>query len=228
MGNDATIKGIGGITYTITKSGGYVEAKKEENGFIRLIGHDAVVNLPKNMASKILVGSDSLFSKSTHDLKIIDGEENDGKSYSDKVKIIDADNITFTAASKSNAGKPTWAKSAKGGDVIDVFEGENNKINAKSGAEIFVGEDAKSTKIEAYQGCNITDAGLFTKVDVKSSPDMKGKNPTSNVSIKSHTISQAKMESGTRLHTSGEVRVTNSKNENIEPMNNNKEHNYTE
>lgn len=164
MGKPQPVKSIGGITYTLTKPDGKVEFKKEKDGFIKIIGHDAVINLPKNSASKIRIGDSSIFNQ-TGNLEIIDGAETDGKKYSDQIDMKNGRCIKYLAAKNKN-------KSQKGGDVINVGDCRYVNITAFAGATVNVApsnpdivvEQPKDVVINADKGCTINNEAFDTKI----------------------------------------------------------------
>lgn len=163
MGKPGTVESIGGITYTLTKSDGKVEIKKEKDGFIRIVGHDAIIHLPNNTASKIHVGS-SIFGEQTGNLKIIDGAETDGKNYSDIIDMDEARCIEYIADQNENkVGK---------GDTINIGDGRYFTVNAGSSDTVnvapsnpeIVTEQQKNVMIYAKKGTIINNRAYDTKI----------------------------------------------------------------
>lgn len=192
-------KAIGGITFKLNNPDAKVDFKQGKNGAIIVTGHDASIYLPKNTASNIVVGEDSLFNlASTHDLKIVDGDEDDSGRYSDKISIYNASNVTYTAATETRDGKPFAQDYPEGGDVITVNKGTANQIFAKSGNNVTVGEEAKNTYVQANQGCKILDKTIgldFTFIDVKALPGIKSPKPVDVISVAN--VTKVKMDKNT-------------------------------
>lgn len=151
-GNDG-IQTIGGITYTVTKKGGTLKATKDKDGFIKLVGHDVKVTLPENSASKIKVFSST-------NMRIDDGDENNGKKYADQI-VIDKDSkyVTYDAAKKN-----TPADNSIDGDIIKINDAQNTFVNARSGNNVFILSSASNTRVDMYPGTNVQDTGQNSKV----------------------------------------------------------------
>ena len=193
---------------------------KEKDGYVHIKAKDVSIYLPENTASKIITGGgNSIFNKlsggfygNSSNIDIIDGAENDGNNYSDRIMLY-GDNVSYNAARKTVGGKAKWAEDSSKGDEIVAMDGKNMNIYARSGNNVFVTADAQNVNIEAYQGTHVKDGGLTTNVTVKSSPHTKGDNARTGVTVEGTHFTQVNAEKGTIIDTNGTPMVTNHKGE---------------
>lgn len=169
------------------------EHKETSDGYLHVYAKNVTLYTPENSASKIVTGGgNSVFNKvaggfygNSENLEIVDGAENNGKSYADEVQMLGSNN-SYTAARKTKDGDPQWAKDSDKGDVILVAHGENNTVNARSGNKVLVDSNADGTKVEAYQGTMVINKGANTEITSKGSPNTRGDRSSSAVEVEGH------------------------------------------